>query len=116
MLVHGLALSDYRIYHYIQRIIAPKGDHTMSVESIVQAKIDENIRVEVTAALAAMGLTVSDAFRLMMIRIANDRALPFEPLIPNEETIDAMRSAQQGELTFAGSPENLLASLNDAED
>nr|VFJ65696.1 MAG: DNA-damage-inducible protein J [Candidatus Kentron sp. DK] len=88
----------------------------MSIESVVQARIDERIRMEATAALAAMGLTVSDAFRLMMIRIANDRALPFEPLIPNGETIDAMRSTQQGELIFVGSPENLLASLNGEED
>jgi DNA-damage-inducible protein J len=42
------------------------------------------------AVLAAMGLTVSDAFRLMMVRTAKDKALPFEPLVPNEETIEAM--------------------------
>nr|VFK36754.1 MAG: DNA-damage-inducible protein J [Candidatus Kentron sp. SD]VFK40341.1 MAG: DNA-damage-inducible protein J [Candidatus Kentron sp. SD]VFK80008.1 MAG: DNA-damage-inducible protein J [Candidatus Kentron sp. SD] len=88
----------------------------MFVESTIQTKIDKNIETEATAALAAMGLTVSDAFRLMMIRIANDRALPFEPLIPNKETIDAMESTRRGELIFAGSPENLLASLNGAED
>nr|VFJ58387.1 MAG: DNA-damage-inducible protein J [Candidatus Kentron sp. FW]VFJ66634.1 MAG: DNA-damage-inducible protein J [Candidatus Kentron sp. FW] len=72
----------------------------MSVESVVQAKIDENIKTEATAALAAMGLTVSDAFHLM-IRIANDKTLPFEPLTPNEETIEAMQSTRQGELIFA---------------
>nr|VFK51982.1 MAG: DNA-damage-inducible protein J [Candidatus Kentron sp. TUN] len=72
--------------------------------------------MEATAALSATGLTVSDAFRLMMIRIANDQALPFDPLIPNEETIDAMESVRRGELTSAGSPENLLTSLNGAED
>ena len=36
-----------------------------------------------------MGLTVSDAFRIMMTRIAREHALPFEPLAPNEETIAA---------------------------
>jgi hypothetical protein len=55
---------------------------------------------------------VSDAFRLMMMRIANDKALPFKPLTPNAETIEAMKAARRGELTTAGSPDALLASLN----
>ena len=59
-----------------------------------------------------MGLTVSDAFRLMMVRIANDKALPFEPLIPNAETIEAMKAARRGEVTTVGHPDQLLASLN----
>ena len=62
--------------------------------------------------LATIGLTVSDAFRLMMVRIANDKALPFEPLTPNAETIEAMKAARRGELTTVASPDQLLASLN----
>ena len=48
----------------------------------------------------------------MMVRIANDKALPFEPLTPNAETIEALKAARRGELTTAGSPDELLASLN----
>ena len=59
-----------------------------------------------------MGLTVSDAFRLMMMRTAKDKALPFEPLVPNAETIEAMKAARRGELVAVGSPDALLASLN----
>ena len=77
----------------------------MSANSVVRARIDENVKAEATAVLATMGLTVSDAFRLMMMRIAADKALPFEPLVPNEETIAAMRAARRGELTTAGKPE-----------
>jgi DNA-damage-inducible protein J len=55
---------------------------------------------------------VSDAFRLMMMRIAKDKALPFEPLVPNAETIDAMKAARRGELVTVGSPADLLTSLN----
>ena len=62
--------------------------------------------------LPTIGLTVSDAFRLMMVRIANDKALPFEPLTPNAETIEAMKAARRGELTTVASPDQLLASLN----
>ncbi len=80
--------------------------------TIVRARIDEHVKEEAAAVLATIGLTVSDAFRLMMMRIAADKALPFEPLTPNAETIEAMRAARRGELTTAGSPEALLASLN----
>jgi hypothetical protein len=57
-------------------------------------------------------LTVSDAFRLMMVRIAKEKALPFEPQVPNAETIEAMKAARRGELVTVGPPGDLLASLN----
>lgn len=84
----------------------------MPANSVVRARIDERVKQEASAVLAAMGLTVSDAFRLMMMRIANDKALPFEPLAPNRQTIEAMKAARQGELVEVGSTEELIASLN----
>ena len=84
----------------------------MSENSVVRARIDEAVKTEAAAVLKAMGLTVSDAFRLMMVRIAADKALPFEPLTPNAETIEAMRAARRGDVIAAGKAENLLASLN----
>ncbi len=84
----------------------------MSENSVVRARIDERIKAEAAAVLAAMGLTVSDAFRLMMVRIATEKALPFEPLVPNAKTIAAMKAARRGELIPAGSPDELLKSLN----
>ena len=68
----------------------------MAANTVVRARIDEHIKEEATVVLAAMGLTVSDAFRIMLIRIAREKALPFEPLIPNEKTIKAMRQARSG--------------------
>ncbi len=46
-----------------------------------------------------MGLTVSDAFRMLLVRIAEEKSLPFELLIPNKKTINAMKAARRGELT-----------------
>ncbi|MGO9416870.1 MAG: type II toxin-antitoxin system RelB/DinJ family antitoxin, partial [Syntrophobacteraceae bacterium] len=66
------------------------------------------------AVLASKGLPVSDAFR-MITGIAKEKALPFEPLIPNAETIEAMKGARRGELAWTGPADKLLASLN-AED
>ena len=85
----------------------------MPANTVVRARIDERIKKEAEAVLASIGLTVSDAFRLLMIRVAAEKALPFEPLIPNEETIQAIKAARRGELVTAGSAENLLNSLNE---
>ena len=49
----------------------------------------------------------------MMVKIAKEKALPFEPLVPNDETIEAMKAARRGELTTIGPPGDLLASLNE---
>ena len=84
----------------------------MPENDTVRARIDKTLKEEAAVVLAAMGLTVSDAFRLMMVSIARDKALPFEPLVPNAETIEAMKAARRGELVTAGSPANLVASLN----
>lgn len=87
----------------------------MSTNAVVRARIDEHIKQEASIVLATMGLTVSDAFRIMMTRIAHDKALPFEPLIPNETTIAAMREARTGKLKSFDSVEALMADLH-AED
>ena len=84
----------------------------MAANAVVRARVDEKIKEDAGVVLAAMGLTVSDAFRMLLVRIARERALPFEPLIPNEETIEAMKAVRRGELTTVGDPDNLLASLN----
>ena len=80
--------------------------------AVIRARIDEHVKDEAAAVLASIGLTVSDAFRLMMVRIAKDKALPFEPLVPNAETIEAMKAARRGELVTVGSPADLLKNLN----
>jgi DNA-damage-inducible protein J len=84
----------------------------MATNTIVRARIDEQTKAEAAAVLKAIGLTVSDAFRLMMVKIAKEKALPFEPLVPNDETIEAMKAARRGELVTAGPPGKLIASLN----
>jgi len=85
----------------------------MNENTVVRARINEHIKEEAAAVLAAMGLTVSDAFRILLTRIAEDKALPFEPLVPNKETIKAMREARRGKLIKAGKVNNLLDSLNE---
>lgn len=84
----------------------------MSANTIVRARIDEHIKEEAAIVLATMGLTLSDAFRMLLTRIAREKALPFDPLIPNAETIEAMKAARRGDLITISSVDNLLADLN----
>jgi len=84
----------------------------MPGNSVVRARIDERTKREAAAALKKIGLTVSDAFRLLLVRVAAEKALPFEPLNPNAETIAAMQAARRGDLVTAGKPDRLLRSLN----
>jgi len=84
----------------------------MTENSVVRARIDEVTKSEAAAVLATMGLSLSDAFRLLLKRVAAEKALPFEPLVPNGETLAAMQAARRGDLTTAGKPKSLLTSLN----
>ena len=84
----------------------------MTANSVVRARIDEQIKKDATVVLQAMGLTVSDAFRLMMVKIAKEKVLPYELLVPNDETIEAIKAARRGELTTVDPPGKLIASLN----
>ena len=84
----------------------------MAANAVVRARIDERIKKEAEAVLATIGLTVSDAFRLLMVRVAVEKALPFEPLVPNKKTIKAIEAARRGELTTVSNAENLLQRLN----
>jgi DNA-damage-inducible protein J len=86
-----------------------------AVNTIVRARIDEETKDEAAAVLAAMGLTVSDAFRLMMVRIAAEKALPFDPLVPNRKTIAAIKEARRGGLRKYPNVKALLKAL-DADD
>jgi DNA-damage-inducible protein J len=70
----------------------------MATNAVVRARIDGHIKEEAATVLATMGLTVSDAFRIMLTRIAREKALPFEPLVPNAKTIAAMQEARRGKL------------------
>ena len=81
--------------------------------AVVRARIDQRTKSKAETVLASIGLTTSDAFRMMMVRIAKEKALPFEPLVPNPRTIRAMKAARRGQLVKVGLPKDLLASLNE---
>jgi DNA-damage-inducible protein J len=92
--------------------VAQEEFSAMTENSVVRARIDARTKREAAAALKKIGLTLSDAFRLLLVRVAAEKALPFEPLNPNAETVAAMKAARRGKLVKVGKPEKLLQSLN----
>jgi len=96
----------YNVIHNNERSIV------MAANALVQARINEAVKKEAAIVLEAMGLTVSDAVRMLLTRVAHERALPFDPLVPNEKTIEAMKEARQGKLTSFNSVEELMVDLN----
>ena len=87
-------------------------NEAMPANAVVRARIDEDIKNEATVVLASMGLTVSDAFRMMLMRVATEKALPFDPLVPNAKTIAAMRDARSGKVRSFETVDALMEDLN----
>ena len=69
----------------------------MTTDSVVRARIDADTKAQATAALAEMGLSVSDYIRMALVRVARDRAVPFPVKAPNARTVETLRKARLGE-------------------
>ena len=68
----------------------------MQANDSVRARIDSNTKHAAATALAAMGLSVSDAIRMMLRRIAEEKRLPFEVTVPNAESREAIAELEAG--------------------
>lgn len=87
----------------------------MAATQVVRARVDSKLKEEASAVLSGMGLSVSDAIRLLLVRVAVEGALPFEVRTPNRETQEALQAAQRGEVARFDSIADLVADLNDEE-
>ena len=83
----------------------------MSSNTVVRARIDSDIKARATEALHAMGLSVSDAIRLLLVRVAEEQRLPFDVRVPNRETLDAVRELEEGRGERFESAEELFRDL-----
>ena len=66
----------------------------MAQSSMLHIRVDDETKIQATAALAAMGLSMSDAVRIFLKRVVNDQAFPLELKVPNAETRAAMEEAR----------------------
>lgn len=83
----------------------------MATDSVVRARIDTATKEKAAEALAAMGLSVSDAIRLLLVRVAADREFPFAVKAPNVVTRKAMAELEQGKGKAFGNAEELFKNL-----
>ena len=68
----------------------------MRADTVVRARIDSDTKVRATEVLDAMGLSVSDAIRLLLLRVADEQQLPFTVQVPNTTTVKAMKELNEG--------------------
>jgi DNA-damage-inducible protein J len=83
----------------------------MATTAMVHVRVDEDVKARATKTLAEMGLSVSDAVRMMLLRVAVEKALPFEVRIPNAVTVRAMKAADKGKGKRFRTPEEAFKAL-----
>ena len=83
-----------------------------TADTYVRARIDTITKERASDALEAMGLSISDAIRLLMVRIAHERRLPFEVKAPNATTRKAIAELEAGKGKSFTSVDSLMADLN----
>ena len=87
----------------------------MSTTAMVHVRVDEQIKEQATEALAAMGLSVSDAVRVFLMRVVAEQQMPFALKVPNAETRAAMAEADAITRTRRARFSNAAALLHDLE-
>ena len=84
----------------------------MSTSTVVRARIDSETKTRATEALRAMGLSVSDAIRLLLLRVADEKRLPFTIRAPNAATVKAMEELDAGKGKRFSNAEDLFEDLD----
>ena len=78
----------------------------MSTDTVVRARIDSDTKTRATEALQAMGFSVSAAIRLFLLRVADEKRLPFAVQVPNATTVKAIKELDEGKgRRFSGAEE-----------
>ena len=88
----------------------------MSANYSVRVRINEDIKQQAKAVLEDVGLSISDAVRMLLTRTAKEQHLPFEPMQPNKKTLAAMQELDNKDRETFNSVEDLMADLYDQKD
>ncbi len=83
-----------------------------TADTYVRARIDAHTKERAAEALQAMGLSISDAIRLLMLRVAEERRLPFDVKVPNATTRKAIAELEAGKGKRFASVDDLMADLH----
>lgn len=84
----------------------------MATTTMIHVRIDERVKVKASKALAAMGLSMSDAVRVLLTRVAADKTLPFDVRVPNATTRKAIAELESGGGKAFSNVDELMADLH----
>ena len=84
----------------------------MNADTVVRARIDKDTKARAMKALQAMGLSMSDAIRLLLLRVANEQRMPFTIQVPRPATIKSMKELEEGKGQRLDSAEDLYQDLD----
>jgi DNA-damage-inducible protein J len=84
----------------------------MATTEMVHVRIDKRVKTRAAKTLKAMGLSVSDAVRVLLTRVAAENGLPFEARVPTAATAAAIQEARKGRLRAFHSVPDLMTDLN----
>ena len=83
----------------------------MNADTVVRARIASKTKRQATKILQSMGLSVSDAIRLLLVRVADEKRLPFAVQVPNVTTLKAMKELNEGKGKRFAKAEDLFRDL-----
>ena len=84
----------------------------MNADTVVRARIDSDTKARATEALSAMGLSVSDVIRMVLLRVAEEKRLPFTVQVPNLTTVGAIEELEDGRGERFDSAQQLFSDLD----
>lgn len=88
----------------------------MANSTMLHVRVDNEIKKQATEALAAMGLSVSDAVRILLKRVVDDQAFPLELKVPNAQTRAAMEEARAMTMARSARFDSVDALIDDLEE
>lgn len=84
----------------------------MAAKATVHVRADQRVKQKAAKTLAAMGMSVSDVVRMLLVRVATEKALPFEVRVPNRKTLAAVEAGERGEVSRASRVAEMMGELN----
>lgn len=82
------------------------------VKSAIQVRVDERVKKKAEIALREMGLSMSEIVRILLVRVGEEKAIPFEIRVPNATTVRAIEAGRRGEVAKFNTVADLMADLN----
>ncbi len=82
-------------------------------DAVVRARVTSEVKNQASAIFKSMGLTTSDAIRMMLVQVVAEKALPFEVKYPNAVTQEAIKASRAGDTASFSSLDDMFADLND---